>query len=143
MATHSSTFAWEISWMEKPGGLRYMGWQRVGHNLKTKQQQQCFTVVSYNPMYFCGIICNISLIINFTYLILLLFLSLACFVNFIFSKISSQFHLFFLFFPSLYCISFPPIFFISFLQLTLGLIFSSLSSSIRCTIRLFEIFLIS
>ena len=27
MATHSSTFAWEIPWTEKPGGLQSMGWQ--------------------------------------------------------------------------------------------------------------------
>jgi len=25
MATHSSIFAWEISWTEKPGGLQSMG----------------------------------------------------------------------------------------------------------------------
>ena len=25
MATHSSTLAWEIPWMEKPGGLQPMG----------------------------------------------------------------------------------------------------------------------
>ena len=27
MATHSSIFAWEISWTEKPGGLQSMGLQ--------------------------------------------------------------------------------------------------------------------
>ena len=31
MATHSSILAWRISWMEEPGGLQYMGLQRVGH----------------------------------------------------------------------------------------------------------------
>ena len=36
MATHSSTLAWRIPWTEEPGGLRTMGWQRVGHNLGTK-----------------------------------------------------------------------------------------------------------
>ena len=40
MATHSSIFAWEISWTEKPGGLQSMGSKRVGENLVTKQQQQ-------------------------------------------------------------------------------------------------------
>ena len=30
MATHSSTVAWKISWMEEPGRLRSMGSQRVG-----------------------------------------------------------------------------------------------------------------
>ena len=31
MATHSSTLAWKIPWMEKPGGLQSMGLKRVGH----------------------------------------------------------------------------------------------------------------
>ena len=31
MATHSSTLAWRIPWMEEPGGLQSMGLQRVGH----------------------------------------------------------------------------------------------------------------
>ena len=30
MATHSSIFAWKISWTEKPGGLQSMELQRVG-----------------------------------------------------------------------------------------------------------------
>ena len=32
MATHSSTLAWKISWMEEPGRLQSMGLQRLGHN---------------------------------------------------------------------------------------------------------------
>ena len=32
MATHSSTLAWKIPWMEEPGGLQSMGSQRVGHS---------------------------------------------------------------------------------------------------------------
>ena len=31
-ATHSSIFAWEIPWTEKPGRLQSMGPQRVGHD---------------------------------------------------------------------------------------------------------------
>ena len=31
MATHSSTLAWKIRWMEKPGRLQSMGSQRVCH----------------------------------------------------------------------------------------------------------------
>ena len=27
-ATHSSILAWEIPWIEKPGGLQSMGWQK-------------------------------------------------------------------------------------------------------------------
>jgi len=35
MATHSSTLAWKILWMEKPGGLQSMGSQRVRHDWAT------------------------------------------------------------------------------------------------------------
>jgi len=38
MATQFSVLAWEISWIEEPGGLQSMGSQRVRHNLATKQQ---------------------------------------------------------------------------------------------------------
>ena len=31
MATHSSTLAWKIPWMEEPGRLQSTGWRRVGH----------------------------------------------------------------------------------------------------------------
>ena len=33
---HSSILAWRISWAEEPGGLQFMGSQRVRHNLATK-----------------------------------------------------------------------------------------------------------
>ena len=32
MAVHSSILAWEIPWMEEPGGLQSIGLQRVGHD---------------------------------------------------------------------------------------------------------------
>ena len=32
IATHPSTLAWIISWMEEPGKLQFMGSQRVRHN---------------------------------------------------------------------------------------------------------------
>ena len=32
MATHSCVLAWEISWAEDPGGIQFMGSQRVGHD---------------------------------------------------------------------------------------------------------------
>ena len=35
MATHSSTLAWKILWLEEPGGLQSMGLQRVGHDSAT------------------------------------------------------------------------------------------------------------
>ena len=40
MATHSSILGWKITWTEKPGRLQFMGSQRVGHDLVTKQKQQ-------------------------------------------------------------------------------------------------------
>ena len=38
MATHSSIVVWEIPWTEDPDGLQFMGSQRVGRDLGTKQQ---------------------------------------------------------------------------------------------------------
>ena len=35
MATHSSTLAWKIPWMEEPGRLQAMGSKRVGHDWET------------------------------------------------------------------------------------------------------------
>ena len=32
MATDSSILAWKIPWTEEPGGLQFMGSQRVGHD---------------------------------------------------------------------------------------------------------------
>ena len=40
MATHSSTLAWKIPWMEEPGRLQSMGSQRVEQTEATQQQQQ-------------------------------------------------------------------------------------------------------
>ena len=37
MATHSSIFAWRITWTEEPGRLQSMGSQRAGHDLETKR----------------------------------------------------------------------------------------------------------
>ena len=37
-ATHSKILAWEIPWTEEPGRLQYLGSQRVGQDLATKQQ---------------------------------------------------------------------------------------------------------
>ena len=35
MAPHSSTLAWKIPWLEKPGGMQSMGSLRVGHDWAT------------------------------------------------------------------------------------------------------------
>ena len=39
MATHSSIFAWKIPWTEEPGGLQFMGSQRVRHDWMTEHTQ--------------------------------------------------------------------------------------------------------
>ena len=58
MITHSSILAWEIPWIEEPGGLQSMGCKRVGCSLATKQQ--CLIIVkvilctfSWTLMRFC------------------------------------------------------------------------------------------
>ena len=38
MATHSSILAWEVPWIEEPGGIQSMASQRVGHNSETSTQ---------------------------------------------------------------------------------------------------------
>ena len=35
MATHFSILAWEIPWTEEPGGLQFIGSQRVGLRMHT------------------------------------------------------------------------------------------------------------
>ena len=48
MAIHSSILAWEIPWTEGPSGVaKSMGFQRVGHDLVTKKQQQQIPKISY------------------------------------------------------------------------------------------------
>ena len=42
MAIHSSILAWRIPWTEEPGGLRYVGSQRVGHD---EQITVCYTTL--------------------------------------------------------------------------------------------------
>ena len=38
MAAHSSILACKILWAEETGGLKSLGYKRIGHNLATKQQ---------------------------------------------------------------------------------------------------------
>ena len=53
MATHSSTLAWKIPWMEEHGRLQSMGSQRAGHDWATSlfffthtvKSQECFPVL--------------------------------------------------------------------------------------------------
>ena len=46
MATHSSILAWRIPWTEEPGGLQFMGSQRVRQDLVTEQQQTSCQYIS-------------------------------------------------------------------------------------------------
>ena len=39
MATHSSVLTCKIPGIEEPGRLQFMGFQRAGHDLATKQTQ--------------------------------------------------------------------------------------------------------
>ena len=40
MATHSSVFAWEIPWMEEPGGPQSMGLQDLATNQQLRAIQR-------------------------------------------------------------------------------------------------------
>ena len=50
MATHSSTLAWKIPWMEEPGGLQSMGSLRVGHDWVTSLSLSCIGEGIGNPL---------------------------------------------------------------------------------------------
>ena len=50
MATHSSTLAWKIPWVEEPGGLQSMGSRRVGHDWTTSVSLSCIGEGSGNPL---------------------------------------------------------------------------------------------
>ena len=41
MATHCSILAWEIQWIEEPGGLQSKGSQRVGHGHDWATEHTC------------------------------------------------------------------------------------------------------
>ena len=49
MAPHSSILAWEILWEEEPGGLQFMGLQRIGHDWATEQQNSNYNFKRYFP----------------------------------------------------------------------------------------------
>ena len=40
MADYSSILAWEIPWTEDPGGLQFMGVQKIGHDWATEHEKQ-------------------------------------------------------------------------------------------------------
>ena len=47
IATHSSTLAWKIPWMEEPDRLQSMGSQRVGHNWATSMSMSCILLSNF------------------------------------------------------------------------------------------------
>ena len=51
MATHSSTLAWKIPWMEEPGRLQSMGSQRIGHDFTFHFSLSC---VEPTPVFLPG-----------------------------------------------------------------------------------------
>ena len=62
MATHLSILAWRIPWTEEPGGLLFMGSQRVGHNWATRQPYivapYCYFNFQFpNDLWSCGALC--------------------------------------------------------------------------------------
>ena len=44
IAAHSSILAWRIPWTEEPGGLQFMGLQRVGHDWATNTNEKALKV---------------------------------------------------------------------------------------------------
>ena len=72
METHSSVLAWRIPGTGEPGRPPSMGSHRVGHDWS--DLAAAAAVVSYNPLYFCVVCCDFSILIsNFVGLILLPF----------------------------------------------------------------------
>ena len=47
MATHSSTLAWKIPWMEEPGRLQSIGLRRVGHDRATSLSLSLFIFIHW------------------------------------------------------------------------------------------------
>ena len=43
MSIHSSILAWEIPWIEEPGGLQSIGSQRVKHDRTHTHAQESYT----------------------------------------------------------------------------------------------------
>ena len=56
MATHSNILTWEIAWTEESGRLQSMGWQRVRHDLMTKQQQKHLSEISIENIFSCSVV---------------------------------------------------------------------------------------
>ena len=53
MTTDSRFLAWEIPKTEEPGGLQFMGLQRVGHDLATQTTTNQDTCISMAESLYC------------------------------------------------------------------------------------------
>jgi len=58
MATHSSILAWEITWIEEPGGLQSIVSQRVGYDWATKHAPQIFLTLLSEETVFSPFLCS-------------------------------------------------------------------------------------
>ena len=99
-------------------------------------------IISYNPLYFCGIDCNFSFISDLTFLGFSLFFSWQAWLKvyqFCLSVQSQLLDLLILWIVLLVSMSLNSslIFIISFILLTLGFVCCYSSSSCRCRVRLF------
>ena len=47
VVTHSSILAWRIPWTEEPGGLQFMGLQRVGHDWSDLAHKHCSSIFNF------------------------------------------------------------------------------------------------
>ena len=77
MATHSSIFAWRISWTEEPGRLQFMGSERVGHDWSMNTSLQVdeklhsdLIYFGYNAMYIGFLCVNLLLSLQIWYKLL-------------------------------------------------------------------------
>ena len=50
IAAHSGILAQRIPWIEEPGGLQSMGWQRVGHEWVTNTHIHPLTNIALQPI---------------------------------------------------------------------------------------------
>ena len=56
MATHSTILAWEISWVEEPGGLQYMGRRESDTTQRTTNPKALVEEQAENEMANSGVV---------------------------------------------------------------------------------------
>ena len=65
ISSHCSILAWRIPWIEEPGGLQFMGSQRIGHNWVTNTRTHTHTHISWNMLFLLGWhICLCIIVLN-------------------------------------------------------------------------------